>query len=68
MADEPPGYFKISQFLDHFPMSRSTLYRLVQQGVLTIIKVGRSSFLSKAEVAQWEADLPTLGANDNIKR
>jgi len=65
LTNEQAGYLTISQFLEYFPMGRSSLYRIVGRGELPIIKVGRSSFLSKADVIAWEAKLPRKSDNDN---
>ncbi len=56
------GYFTIPEFLDEYPMGRSSLYRLVNDGKLRLTKFGRSSRIAKAEAKTWADALPTSGS------
>jgi excisionase family DNA binding protein len=53
-------YYTIPEFLDEYPMGRSSLYRLVQEGRLQLTKFGRSSRIAKAEAERWAQTLPIL--------
>ncbi len=55
------GYYTISEFLDAYPMGRSSLYRLVNTGKLRLTKFGRASRIAKADALAWAATLPTVG-------
>ena len=55
------GYFTIAEFLDAYPMGRSSLYRLVNAGKLRLTKFGRASRIAKADALAWVATLPTVG-------
>lgn len=64
---EAKKFYTVSEFLENYPMGRSTLYRLVGTGDLRLVKFGRSSRISVAEAEAWAATLPRSGgaANDN---
>lgn len=56
------SYYTIPEFLDDYPMGRSSLYRLVNEGKIRLTKFGRSSRIAKAEAKAWADTLPTFGA------
>lgn len=58
----------VRDFLDEYPMARSTFYKLVQDGQIAITKIGRATRISRAHADAWAATLPVIcgrGANDN---
>lgn len=61
-------YYTVREFLDEYPMGRTTFYKLVNDGHLPITKFGRSTRISKAHASAWAETLPTFSgsaANDN---
>jgi excisionase family DNA binding protein len=57
---EAPMYYTIPEFLDLYPMGRSTFYRLVKEGQLRLTKFGGSSRVAKADAEAWAATLPVV--------
>lgn len=57
----PPTFLTLAQFGQRYQVSRSTIYRLAQNGAFTIIKFGRSSRISFEEAEVWAASLPAMG-------
>lgn len=55
------GYHTIPDFLRTYAVSRTTAYRLVQEGKLRITKIGRASRIAKADARAWADSLPTVG-------
>lgn len=55
------GYYTIPEFLDEYPMGRSSLYRLINEGKIRLTKFGRSSRIAKADAKAWADTLPTFG-------
>lgn len=55
------GFFTIPEFLELYPMGRSTLYRLVNSGDLKLTKIGRASRIARADAESWARTLPTVG-------
>ena len=53
-------FMTISEFLDRYPMGRSSFYRLVKEGKLTLTKFGRASRVSESAAVQWERTLTTV--------
>jgi excisionase family DNA binding protein len=51
----------VQQFSERFGVPRSSFYRLVKAGQLSIIKVGRSSRVAVADAERWAASLPRFG-------
>lgn len=49
-ASTPTGYFRGSDAREVVGISRPTLYRLKQRGLITVHKVGGMSFFSVAQV------------------
>ena len=54
-------FYTIPEFLDEYPMGRSSLYRLVQEGKIRLTKFGSSSRIAKADAKAWAEGLPTFG-------
>lgn len=54
-------FLTVAQFCARYQVSRSTTYRLAQQGALNIVKCGRASRILASEAEAWAADLPALG-------
>ena len=61
MTDRLKGFYKIPEFLDNYPMSRSSLYRLVKDGKIPLTKFGRSSRVAVEDAETWAGTLPTFG-------
>jgi hypothetical protein len=57
------GFYKFSDFLDVFAMSRTGAYRAVNEGKLRLTKNGRSTRISKADAKAWADSLPTIGGS-----
>lgn len=53
-------YYTIPEFLDLYPMGRSTFYRLVKEGQLRLTKFGGSSRVAKADAEAWAATLQVI--------
>lgn len=53
-------YYTIPQFLELYPMGRSTFYRLVKVGQLKLTKFGGSSRVAMADAEAWAATLPVV--------
>jgi excisionase family DNA binding protein len=58
---QPSGFMTVRQFLDTYPIGRTTLYRLAAAGQLSIVKIGRASRINRADAERWAASLPKLG-------
>lgn len=54
-------FLTLAQFCARYQVSRSTAYRLAQQGALNIVKCGRASRILASEAEAWASDLPALG-------
>lgn len=57
-------YHKIPEFLEHYPMGRSTFYRLVKDGKIKLTKFGGSSRVAKADAEAWAATLPIINGDN----
>lgn len=64
---EAKKFYTVNEFLEYYPMGRSTLYRLVGSGALQMVKFGRSSRIAVEAADAWAATLPRRGgaSNDN---
>jgi len=51
------GAMTIKQFTASFGIGRTTVSKLIREGSLRSLKVGRRSLISKAEAARWLASL-----------
>jgi len=61
------GYITISEFLDLYPMGRTTFYRLVNAGKLRITKFGRGTRIAIADAEAWAKSLTTIcGSERNV--
>ena len=58
-------YYTIPEFLNLYPMGRSTFYRLVKDGKLRLTKFGGSSRVAKADAEEWAKNLPVVGDEEN---
>jgi len=56
-------YYTVPEFLERYPMGRSTFYRLVKDGQLKLTKFGGSSRVAKADAEAWAAALPVINGN-----
>jgi hypothetical protein len=68
MNENKHFYYTIAEFLEYYPMGRSSLYRIVGAGDLCITKFGRSSRISVSDAEAWASRLPTFQGtahNDN---
>lgn len=54
-------FLTMAQFCARYQVSRSTAYRLAQQGALNIVKCGRASRIIASEAEAWAAALPAMG-------
>lgn len=53
MADSPGNVLTIEELADYLKISKSTLYKLAQSGVLPGIKVGRHWRFHREAVDEW---------------
>ena len=61
-------YIKVQEFLAEYPMSKSQFYKLAGQGFIPLTKVGRSTWIKRADAEAWAATLTVrrgAPANDN---
>ena len=56
------GFLTVQEFLDTYALSRSTFYRLVENG-FPIIKIGRATRIARADAAAWAQSLPSRGTS-----
>ena len=63
------GFLTIPEFLKLYPMGRSSLYRLVNQGDLRLLKIGRSSRITRADAQAWADRLTSFegASNSTVK-
>lgn len=54
-------YYTIREFLELYPMGRSTFYRMVKDGQIRLTKFGGSSRIARSDAEAWAAALPTIG-------
>jgi excisionase family DNA binding protein len=54
-------FMTIPEFLERYPMGRSSLYRLVNEGKIRLTKFGRSSRIAYEHAEAWAKTLPTFG-------
>ena len=48
------AYMKINTFMERFDVSERTTYRLIANGELDVLKIGRATRLSVRSVSDWE--------------
>lgn len=48
----------ISEFQETYGVSRSTVYRLAQQGHIPLLKVGQATRIPTTDAERWFRDLP----------
>ena len=51
--DALPEFFPPAMLTTVFPISRSTVYRMLNQGSIPCLRVGRRFILSKSHLARW---------------
>jgi len=69
MTERYKQYFTIGEFMEDFPMSRSSVYRLNAFGLLPFTKFGRSTRIAACDIAAWAATLTKVqgkASNDNM--
>lgn len=49
----------INDFMERYSISRSQTYRLVNQGKITLLKMGTASRIRREDAETWAASLPT---------
>jgi excisionase family DNA binding protein len=65
MADNVGNVLTIEELADYLKISKSTLYKLAQNGVLPGIKVGRHWRFHRDAVDEWLKSHPDQLQNDN---
>lgn len=50
----------VQDFLEEYPMARSTFYKLVQDGKIAITKIGRATRIRREHAEAWAATLPVI--------
>lgn len=58
---KPPDLITIEEFGRRYSVSRSTIYRLVESGVIALVKIGRASRIRLADAERWARSLPGYG-------
>ena len=53
------GFYTVAEFLRIFAVSRTSFYRLVQDGALRLTKIGRASRVAEIDAKAWADALPT---------
>jgi len=53
-----PELITIEQFCERYAVSRSTVYRLIEAGNISLIKIGRASRIRLADAERWASNLP----------
>jgi excisionase family DNA binding protein len=53
-----PELFTITDFVNHFRVSRSSLYRLIASGDIQARKVGRRTMIARVDAERWIDSLP----------
>lgn len=48
-----PELMRVNDFCHRYAVSRATLYRLVQRGELSIVKIGSASRIKTADAEAW---------------
>ena len=66
MADSPGNVLTIEELGDYLKISKSTLYKLAQNGVLPGIKVGRHWRFHREAVDEWLKDHREQLQDDDI--
>ncbi len=49
----------VKDFLRIYQVGRTTFYRLVKDGELRLLKIGKASRVPRADAERWVANLPT---------
>jgi predicted DNA-binding transcriptional regulator AlpA len=63
-------FLTIREFLERYPMGRTSFYRLHNSGALPIVKFGRATRIAESDAIDWANSLPKHSgqaspANDN---
>lgn len=56
------AFITVRDFMSTYGVGRTTVYRLVARGEISIMKIGRASRISRAQAERWAAGLPKLAA------
>ncbi len=71
LADIEAGYIGVKELAARLAVSSRSVWRLIERRDLGVVRVGRRTLISRAEVARWLAgnETQTLGAHtSNIAR
>jgi excisionase family DNA binding protein len=49
----------INDFMERYSISRTQVYRLVNQGKIPLLKMGTASRIRREDAEAWAASLPT---------
>jgi predicted DNA-binding transcriptional regulator AlpA len=61
IAPRPAGAaYSVAEFKAHYRMGHTTFYRLVNDGKLKAVKIGRRTIVTAAEADRWFASLSEL--------
>tara|TARA_R110000824_G_scaffold62111_7_gene164679 strand:- start:451 stop:636 length:186 start_codon:yes stop_codon:yes gene_type:complete len=50
----------INDFMERYSISRTQTYRLVNQGKISLLKMGTASRIRREDAEAWVASLPTF--------
>lgn len=53
-----PAVYTVKQFGARFAVSRTRFYRLIQEGQLSPVKIGRRTVVTTTEAQRWLSSLP----------
>jgi excisionase family DNA binding protein len=56
-ASRPQTLMTIADFCSEYRVSRSSVYRLINAGLIPIVKVGRATRIRTADAERWAASL-----------
>ena len=54
----PPDLITIEEFGERYAVSRSTIYRLIENQEIALVKIGRASRIRLADAERWARSLP----------
>ena len=55
------GFMNVREFMQLYGVGRTTVYRLVARGEITLVKIGTASRIARADADRWASSLPRLG-------
>jgi hypothetical protein len=59
-SEAPPEVYHVGTFCQRYGLARTTFYKEVRAGRLRPQKLGRRTFIPRAEAERWAASLPPL--------